>query len=66
MTTTLINSADSHVMEPKDLWLRKLPPKLADLGPRSVTEGDRAFGRPALTTRRRAWPISTTRACGAR
>jgi predicted TIM-barrel fold metal-dependent hydrolase len=41
MSTTLINSADSHVMEPKDLWLRKLPPKLAELGPRSVTEGDR-------------------------
>jgi predicted TIM-barrel fold metal-dependent hydrolase len=37
----VINSADSHIMEPSDLWLRRLPASMRDLGPRSTTEGDR-------------------------
>jgi predicted TIM-barrel fold metal-dependent hydrolase len=32
----LVNSADSHVLEPVDLWQRELPPSMRDRGP--VTE----------------------------
>ncbi len=34
--TSLVNSADSHVLEPVDLWQRELPPSMRDRGP--VTE----------------------------
>jgi len=34
------NSADSHFLEPDDLWQSNLPPKLADLMPRAVMDAD--------------------------
>jgi predicted TIM-barrel fold metal-dependent hydrolase len=34
----LIISVDDHVMEPRDLWQRELPPSLRDRGPRTVRE----------------------------
>ena len=34
--TGLVNSADSHVLEPGDLWRRELPPSMRDRG--QVTE----------------------------
>jgi predicted TIM-barrel fold metal-dependent hydrolase len=48
MTATLVNSADSHVVEPLDLWIERLPahlkeraPRIADVDgePRLVVEG---------------------------
>ena len=33
-----IISVDDHVMEPKDLWQRELPPSLRERGPRTVRE----------------------------
>ena len=33
MTKIWANSADSHVLEPADLWLQSLPPRLARAGP---------------------------------
>src|SRR5437870_2650734 len=38
MTEVLI-SADSHVHEPPDLWVDRLPPKFRDLAPRRVVSG---------------------------
>lgn len=35
MTKIWANSADSHVLEPADLWLQSLPPRLAERAPRS-------------------------------
>src|ERR1700719_3796647 len=35
MTKIWANSADSHVLEPADLWLQALPPRLAERAPRS-------------------------------
>jgi len=35
MTKIWVNSGDSHVMEPDDLWIQALPPRLADRAPRS-------------------------------
>ena len=40
MTKIWANSADSHVLEPDDLWLRALPKRLAERAPRSE-RGDR-------------------------
>ncbi|GAA2409757.1 amidohydrolase family protein [Actinomadura vinacea] len=40
MTKIWANSADSHVLEPDDLWLRALPARLAERAPRSE-RGDR-------------------------
>lgn len=34
------NSADSHFLEPEDIWERYLPKRLADLAPKSVDDGD--------------------------
>ncbi|HEY6798946.1 MAG TPA: amidohydrolase family protein [Kineosporiaceae bacterium] len=34
------NSGDSHFMEPDDLWRKELPPRLADLVPRSEKDPD--------------------------
>ncbi len=34
----LIISVDDHIMEPRDLWQRELPPALRDRGPRVVRE----------------------------
>jgi predicted TIM-barrel fold metal-dependent hydrolase len=36
----LLISADSHVMEPLDLWTAHLPPRLRDKGPRIEVNGD--------------------------
>ena len=38
----LLISADSHVMEPLDLWTRHLPPRLRDRGPRVEARDGRA------------------------
>ncbi len=38
MTKIWANSADSHVLEPADLWLRSLPPRLAERAPHTVSE----------------------------
>jgi predicted TIM-barrel fold metal-dependent hydrolase len=35
MSKIWANSADSHVLEPADLWLQSLPPRLAERAPRS-------------------------------
>jgi hypothetical protein len=35
----LVNSADSHVLEPDGLWLDNLPPSLRDRAPHSRLEG---------------------------
>ena len=35
MTKIWANSADSHVLEPADLWLQSLPPRLAQRAPRA-------------------------------
>ena len=35
MTKIWANSADSHVLEPADLWLESLPPRLAQRAPRA-------------------------------
>jgi predicted TIM-barrel fold metal-dependent hydrolase len=35
MTKIWANSADSHVLEPDDLWLQRLPKRLADRAPRA-------------------------------
>jgi len=34
------NSGDSHFLEPEDLWEKNLPPRLAELTPRSVKDPD--------------------------
>src|SRR5437899_939111 len=34
MTDQVLISADSHVMEPADLWVRELPAKFRDVAPR--------------------------------
>ncbi|MBU6330088.1 MAG: hypothetical protein KGR18_09085, partial [Acidobacteria bacterium] len=34
----LMISVDDHVMEPRELWQRELPPSLRDRGPRTVRE----------------------------
>jgi predicted TIM-barrel fold metal-dependent hydrolase len=34
----LIISVDDHILEPRDLWVRELPPSLRDRGPRVVRE----------------------------
>ena len=34
MTTQLVNSADSHVVEPLDLWVQRLPAQLSERAPR--------------------------------
>jgi predicted TIM-barrel fold metal-dependent hydrolase len=34
------NSGDSHFLEPDDLWTKELPPKLAELMPRSEKDAD--------------------------
>jgi predicted TIM-barrel fold metal-dependent hydrolase len=39
MVSTLVNSADSHVVEPLDLWVQRLPASLRDRAPR-VAEVD--------------------------
>jgi predicted TIM-barrel fold metal-dependent hydrolase len=39
--TSLVNSADSHVLEPADLWRRELPPSMRDRGPVTETAGER-------------------------
>jgi predicted TIM-barrel fold metal-dependent hydrolase len=39
--TDWVNSADSHVLEPLDLWLRELPPSLCARGPVVETVDDR-------------------------
>ena len=44
MDSTLVNSADSHVVEPLDLWLQRLPANLRDRAPR-IAEVD---GEPRL------------------
>jgi len=31
-----IISVDDHILEPRDLWVRELPPSLRDRGPRVV------------------------------
>ena len=33
-----IISVDDHILEPRDLWERELPPSLRDRGPRVVRE----------------------------
>ena len=35
MTKIWANSADSHVLEPDDLWVQRLPKRLADRAPRA-------------------------------
>ena len=35
MTKIWANSADSHILEPADLWLKSLPARLAERAPRS-------------------------------
>ena len=35
MTKIWANSADSHILEPADLWLQSLPPRLAQRAPRA-------------------------------
>lgn len=35
MSSTLVNSADSHVIEPADLWLTQLPASLRELAPQT-------------------------------
>ena len=35
MTKIWANSADSHILEPADLWLQSLPARLAERAPRS-------------------------------
>ena len=35
--TIWVHSADSHVMEPEDLWMRNLPASLASRAPVSYT-----------------------------
>jgi len=37
MTKIWANSADSHVLEPADLWLQSLPCRLAQRAPREAT-----------------------------
>jgi predicted TIM-barrel fold metal-dependent hydrolase len=44
VTTVLVNSADSHVVEPLDLWVTRLPASLRDRAPR-VADVD---GEPRL------------------
>jgi predicted TIM-barrel fold metal-dependent hydrolase len=39
----LINSADSHVVEPLELWQERLPTRLRERAPRREIEGDRIF-----------------------
>src|SRR5260370_7001655 len=34
MTANLVNSADSHVVEPLDLWVQRLPTELSERAPR--------------------------------
>lgn len=41
MAKLWVNSADSHVLEPDDLWERALPVALRPRAPRSVRENDR-------------------------
>jgi predicted TIM-barrel fold metal-dependent hydrolase len=41
INATLINSADSHVVEPLDLWQQRLPAALRDRAPRREVQGDR-------------------------
>jgi len=41
MAAWLVNSADSHVLEPVDLWQRELPPSMRDRGPVTETADDR-------------------------
>ena len=35
MTKIWANSADSHILEPADLWLQSLPARLAERAPRA-------------------------------
>ena len=41
MVTQWVNSADSHVLEPLDLWQRELPVSMRDRGPLTETIDDR-------------------------
>jgi predicted TIM-barrel fold metal-dependent hydrolase len=41
MNKIWVNSGDSHVQEPDDLWTRELPAQLKSRGPRSEVQGDK-------------------------
>lgn len=57
------NSADSHLLEPDDIWYQVLPKRLADKTPRTVTEGneqityigDQVMTRTIPSPRRQKW-----------
>ena len=70
------NSADSHFLEPENLWRDNLPPDLAELMPREVRDPDgewqtvyvdgMAFRRKLPTSAAKAFSEATYRAPGAR
>ena len=41
----IVNSADSHVLEPKELWIEQLPKSMQSRAPRGVIEGEREGDR---------------------
>jgi predicted TIM-barrel fold metal-dependent hydrolase len=70
------NSADSHFLEPENLWRDNLPPDLAELMPRAVTDPDgewqtlhidgMAFRRKLPTSAAKAFSEASYRPPGAR
>ncbi|MET7770970.1 amidohydrolase family protein [Nocardia sp. NPDC005366] len=70
------NSGDSHFLEPETLWADNLPPRLAELVPRSVKDEDgewetvhidgMAFRRKLPTSAAQEFMEATNRAPGAR
>jgi predicted TIM-barrel fold metal-dependent hydrolase len=70
------HSADSHFLEPADLWRSNLPPRLAELVPRSVPDADgewetvhiegRSFRRKLPSVSQQEFKAESVRAPGAR
>ena len=64
-TCPLIISVDDHVMEPRDLWQRELPPSLRDRGPAHASASRCGWSSAAATTASCATrPTATGPTCG--